>query len=88
MLVTQGRTVPPPAADELQFIGLFVATVLIVGGLAFFPTLALGPVAKHFASSKRSLTSPRCDFYILGVSADEFAYLVGNRSISKLNYRR
>ena len=32
-----------------QFIGLLVGTVVIVGGLTFFPALALGPVAEHFA---------------------------------------
>jgi K+-transporting ATPase ATPase A chain len=33
----------------MQFIGLLVGTVVIVGGLTFFPALALGPVAEHFA---------------------------------------
>ena len=33
----------------MQFVGLLVGTVVIVGGLTFFPTLALGPVAEHFA---------------------------------------
>ena len=32
-----------------QFVGLLVGTVLIVGGLTFFPALALGPVAEQFA---------------------------------------
>jgi potassium-transporting ATPase potassium-binding subunit len=32
-----------------QFVGLLVGTVMIVGGLTFFPALALGPVAEHFA---------------------------------------
>ena len=32
-----------------QFVGLLVGTVVIVGGLTFFPALALGPVAEHFA---------------------------------------
>lgn len=31
------------------FVGLLIATVLIVGGLTFFPALALGPLAEHFA---------------------------------------
>ncbi len=30
------------------FVGLLVGVVLIVGGLTFFPSLALGPVAEHF----------------------------------------
>ncbi len=31
------------------FVGLLVAVVLVVGGLTFFPVLALGPLAEHFA---------------------------------------
>jgi len=31
------------------FISLLIATILIVGGLTFFPVLALGPIAEHFA---------------------------------------
>jgi K+-transporting ATPase ATPase A chain len=34
---------------NIQFIGLLVGTVVIVGWLTFFPALALGPVAEHFA---------------------------------------
>jgi len=34
---------------SLQFVGLLVGTIVIVGGLTFFPALALGPVAEHFA---------------------------------------
>jgi K+-transporting ATPase ATPase A chain len=31
------------------FIGLVVGVILIVGGLTFFPALALGPIAEHLA---------------------------------------
>jgi K+-transporting ATPase ATPase A chain len=31
------------------FITLLIAVILIVGGLTFFPALALGPIAEHFA---------------------------------------
>jgi K+-transporting ATPase ATPase A chain len=31
------------------FVGLLAGVVLIVGGLTFFPALALGPLAEHFA---------------------------------------
>ena len=31
------------------FIGLLIGVVLIVGGLTYFPALALGPIAEHFA---------------------------------------
>jgi potassium-transporting ATPase potassium-binding subunit len=34
---------------DLQFIGLLIGTIVIVGGLTFFPALALGPAAEHFA---------------------------------------
>jgi len=33
----------------MQFAGLLIGTVVIVGGLTFLPALALGPVAEHFA---------------------------------------
>ena len=33
----------------MQFVGLLVGTIVIVGGLTFFPALALGPAAEHFA---------------------------------------
>ncbi|RYG96223.1 MAG: potassium-transporting ATPase subunit KdpA, partial [Alphaproteobacteria bacterium] len=31
------------------FVGLLAAIILIMGGLQFFPALALGPIAEHFA---------------------------------------
>jgi K+-transporting ATPase ATPase A chain len=31
------------------FVGLLVGIILIVGGLTFFPALALGPIVEHFA---------------------------------------
>jgi len=31
------------------FVGLVVGTILILGGLTFFPALALGPIVEHFA---------------------------------------
>ncbi|WP_375275904.1 potassium-transporting ATPase subunit KdpA [Methylorubrum thiocyanatum] len=33
------------------FVGLLVGVILIVGGLTFFPTLALGPVVEHLAGA-------------------------------------
>ncbi len=41
-----GGTFPTSGA---LFAGLVVGVVLIVGGLVFFPALALGPIAEHFA---------------------------------------
>ncbi|MGB0087712.1 MAG: potassium-transporting ATPase subunit KdpA [Rhodomicrobiaceae bacterium] len=31
------------------FVGLLVGVIIIIGGLTFFPVLALGPIAEHFA---------------------------------------
>jgi len=46
------RLVPASAGtlptNSLQFAGLLIGTVLIVGGLTFFPALALGPLAEHY----------------------------------------
>jgi potassium-transporting ATPase potassium-binding subunit len=58
MLVAKGRV--PPASGTLPthgplFICILVGTVLIVGGLTFFPALALGPIAEHFAMLKGTL---------------------------------
>ncbi len=48
------KKVVPASAGTLPthgmlFVGLMIGTVLIVGGLTFFPALALGPAAEHFA---------------------------------------
>jgi potassium-transporting ATPase potassium-binding subunit len=48
------KTTLPPSAGTFPthgglFVGLLVGVVLIVGGLTFLPSLALGPVAEHFA---------------------------------------
>jgi K+-transporting ATPase ATPase A chain len=51
-LVTK-KTVPASAGtfptDGSLFVGLLVGVILIVGGLTFFPALALGPIVEHFA---------------------------------------
>jgi K+-transporting ATPase ATPase A chain len=53
------RVVPVSAGtlptDSLQFAGLLIGTVLIVGGLTFLPALALGPLAEHYALSAGSV---------------------------------
>src|SRR5262245_31104463 len=47
------KSVPPSAGTfpttGALFIGLLVGVILIVGGLTFFPALALGPVVEHLA---------------------------------------
>jgi K+-transporting ATPase ATPase A chain len=48
------RTVPPSAGtlptEDLQFVLLLASTIVIVGGLSFFPALALGPIVEHLAA--------------------------------------
>jgi K+-transporting ATPase ATPase A chain len=44
----------PPSAGTFPthtplFVGLLCGVIVIVGGLTFFPALALGPIAEHFA---------------------------------------
>jgi K+-transporting ATPase ATPase A chain len=41
-----GGTLP---TDGTLFVGLLLGVILIVGGLTFFPALALGPIVEHFA---------------------------------------
>jgi K+-transporting ATPase ATPase A chain len=47
------KTVPPSAGTFPTtgglFVGLLVGVILIVGGLTFFPALALGPIVEHLA---------------------------------------
>jgi len=53
------RLVPASAGtlptNSLQFVGLLIGTILIVGGLTFFPALALGPLAEHYSFSAGTL---------------------------------
>lgn len=53
------RRVPPGAGSfpttGLLWIGLLVAIILIVGGLTFLPSLALGPIADQFQLSAGAL---------------------------------
>jgi K+-transporting ATPase ATPase A chain len=37
------------------FVGLVVGVILIIGGLTFFPALALGPIAEHLAMNANTL---------------------------------
>ena len=53
------KSVPPsvgtfPTTGGL-FIGLVVGVILIIGGLTFFPALALGPIVEHFAMQAGTL---------------------------------
>ncbi|WP_411036326.1 potassium-transporting ATPase subunit KdpA [Shinella sp. BYT-45] len=49
-----GKVKVPPSAgtfptDGPLFVGLLVGIILILGGLQFFPALALGPIVEHLA---------------------------------------
>ncbi|MDR6289316.1 K+-transporting ATPase ATPase A chain [Inquilinus ginsengisoli] len=53
------RSLPPsagtfPTTGPL-FVGLLIGVVLIMGGLTFFPALALGPVVDHLAAAAGTL---------------------------------
>ncbi|MGE0752812.1 potassium-transporting ATPase subunit KdpA [Pseudorhodoplanes sp.] len=57
--LAEKKTVPAstgtfPTAGAL-FIGLLVGVVLIIGGLTFFPALALGPIVEHLAMGAGTL---------------------------------
>ncbi|MGE5203089.1 MAG: potassium-transporting ATPase subunit KdpA [Acidobacteriota bacterium] len=50
----------PPSAGTFPtnrplFVGLLVGVILIIGGLTFFPALALGPVVEHIAMNAGTL---------------------------------
>src|ERR1700675_4034277 len=55
------KSVPPSAGTFPTtgglFIGLVVGVIVIVGGLTFFPALALGPIVEHFAMTAGTLFS-------------------------------
>jgi K+-transporting ATPase ATPase A chain len=53
------RIVPASAGTfpthQPLFVGLLTGVILIVGGLTFFPALALGPLVEHFAMNAGTL---------------------------------
>src|SRR5712672_721137 len=55
------KSVPPSAGTFPTtgglFVGLVVGVVVIVGGLTFFPALALGPIVEHLAMNAGTLFS-------------------------------
>jgi K+-transporting ATPase ATPase A chain len=55
-----GKKSIPPSAGTLPttgglFVGLVVGVILIIGGLTFFPALALGPIVEHLAMTANEL---------------------------------
>jgi K+-transporting ATPase ATPase A chain len=54
------KKIVPPSAGTFPthsglFVGLVVGVILIVGGLTYFPALALGPVVEHFSMNASKL---------------------------------
>ena len=55
-----GKKSIPPSSGTLPttgglFVGLVVGVILIIGGLTFFPALALGPIVEHLAGNANTL---------------------------------
>jgi len=55
-----GKKSIPPSAGTFPttgglFVGLVVGVILIIGGLTFFPALALGPIVEHLAMTAGTL---------------------------------
>ena len=57
--LAQKKSIPPSAGTLPTtgglFVGLVVGVILIVGGLTFFPALALGPIVEHLAMNANTL---------------------------------
>jgi K+-transporting ATPase ATPase A chain len=56
------KKVVPPSAGTFPttgglFVGLTIGVILIMGGLTFFPVLALGPIVEHLAMTAGTLFS-------------------------------
>ena len=65
------KSIPPsigtfPTTGGL-FVGLVVGVILIIGGLTFFPALALGPIVEHLAATP----TPCSDRSLFGVTSME-----------------
>ena len=54
MVPTSAGTLPTHGA---LFVGLLVATVIVIGALTFFPALSLGPIVEHFLMHQGKLFS-------------------------------
>ena len=57
--LAQKKSIPPSAGTFPTtgglFVGLVVGVILIIGGLTFFPALALGPIVEHLAGNANTL---------------------------------
>ena len=65
------KSVPPSAGtfptDGGLFVGLVVGVILIVGGLTFFPALALGPIVEQLADDGRHACSDRTHLGVISM---------------------
>jgi K+-transporting ATPase ATPase A chain len=55
-----GQEIVPPSAGTFPttgplWVGLLVGVILIMGGLTYFPAVALGPIVEHFAMNAGNL---------------------------------
>jgi K+-transporting ATPase ATPase A chain len=55
-----GKKIVPPSAGTFPthgglFIGLLIGVIVVIGGLTFFPVLALGPIVEHLLLAAGSL---------------------------------
>jgi K+-transporting ATPase ATPase A chain len=59
--LAEKKSIPPSAGTFPTtgglFIGLVVGVIVILGGLTFFPALALGPIVEHLAMTAGTLFS-------------------------------
>jgi len=57
--LAEKKSIPPSAGTFPTtgglFVGLVVGVIVIIGGLTFFPALALGPIVEHFAMAAGTL---------------------------------
>jgi len=57
--LAQKKSVPPSAGTFPTtgglFVGLVVGVIVIIGGLTFFPALALGPIVEQLAMASGTL---------------------------------
>jgi K+-transporting ATPase ATPase A chain len=55
-----GKKIVPPSAGTFPttgalWVGLLIGVILIMGGLTYFPAIALGPIVEHFAMTAGTL---------------------------------
>ena len=83
--LAEKKSVPPSAGTFPTtgglFVGLVVGVIVILGGLTFFPALALGPIVEHLAMNAGTLFSMRID---VGATSMETSTLRKQMPVSAL----